>query len=93
MTILSRDADRLARFGATVLLCFLAAWEVQRSGWLGGLGGGSYLAMLVLGAVGVWFGYRVVNYSVFADFLIAVEAEMNKVSRIPYLKLQITVVF
>ena len=36
--------------------------------------------MLALGAVGIWFGYRIVNYSVFADFLIAVEAEMNKVS-------------
>ncbi|MGV3606937.1 MAG: preprotein translocase subunit SecE [Planctomycetaceae bacterium] len=31
-------------------------------------------------AAGVWFGYRLVNYPPFADFLIAVEAEMNKVS-------------
>lgn len=30
--------------------------------------------------VGLWFGYRIVNYPPFADFLIAVEAEMNKVS-------------
>ena len=29
--------------------------------------------------IGVWIGYRVVNYPRFADFLIAVEAEMNKV--------------
>jgi preprotein translocase subunit SecE len=36
--------------------------------------------MIALGCVGIWFGYRVVNYSAFADFLIAVEAEMNKVS-------------
>jgi preprotein translocase subunit SecE len=34
-------------------------------------------AMLL--AVGVWVGYRIVNYPRFADFLIAVEAEMNKV--------------
>ncbi len=27
-----------------------------------------------------WFGYRVVNWPRFADFLIAVEAEMNKVT-------------
>jgi preprotein translocase subunit SecE len=33
---------------------------------------------LLLG-VGMWIGYRVVNYPRFADFLIAVEAEMNKV--------------
>ena len=30
--------------------------------------------------VGLWVSYRVVNYAKFADFLIAVEAEMNKVS-------------
>ena len=29
---------------------------------------------------GLWLGYRLVNMSTFADFLIAVEAEMNKVS-------------
>ena len=61
-------------------LSFLAAWEIQRTGWLSGLGNASYLGMILIGAVGVWFGYRVVNYSAFADFLIAVEAEMNKVS-------------
>lgn len=44
---------------------------------------GSYLipgipaALLLAGA---WFGYRVVNWPRFADFLIAVEAEMNKVT-------------
>ncbi|HWB11928.1 MAG TPA: preprotein translocase subunit SecE [Pirellulales bacterium] len=31
-------------------------------------------------AIGVWIAYRVVNLPRFADFLIAVEAEMNKVS-------------
>jgi len=30
--------------------------------------------------VGTWFSFRVVNVPRFADFLIAVEAEMNKVS-------------
>jgi preprotein translocase subunit SecE len=30
-------------------------------------------------ALGIWIGYRTVNYPRFADFLIAVEAEMNKV--------------
>jgi preprotein translocase subunit SecE len=37
------------------------------------------VAGLVLVA-GLWLGYRLVNMSTFADFLIAVEAEMNKVS-------------
>jgi preprotein translocase subunit SecE len=35
---------------------------------------------LVLLAAGVWTSYRLVNVPAFADFLIAVEAEMNKVS-------------
>jgi preprotein translocase subunit SecE len=38
----------------------------------------SLAAALVI--VGGWFSYRIVNYPRFADFLIAVEAEMHKVS-------------
>ena len=34
--------------------------------------------LLTLGAL--WFAYRIVNWPAFADFLIATEAEMNKVS-------------
>lgn len=39
-----------------------------------------YTLPLVLLLVGFWGAYRLVNYAQFADFLIAVEAEMNKVS-------------
>jgi preprotein translocase SecE subunit len=39
-----------------------------------------YTLPLLLGAVSVWFAYRAVNYPVFADFLVATEAEMNKVT-------------
>ena len=39
-----------------------------------------YVVPLVILLAGLWFGYRIVNYHPFADFLIAVEAEMNKVS-------------
>jgi preprotein translocase SecE subunit len=35
---------------------------------------------LLLGAASLWFAYRLVNYPTFADFLIATEAEINKVS-------------
>lgn len=38
------------------------------------------LVPAVLLMAGVWFGFRVVNWPRFADFLIAVEAEMNKVT-------------
>lgn len=34
----------------------------------------------VLLLIGLWAAYRLVNVPMFADFLIAVEAEMNKVS-------------
>lgn len=39
-----------------------------------------YLAAVAFGAIGMWFGYRLVNWPQFADFLISVEAELNKVS-------------
>ncbi len=39
-----------------------------------------YVGPLALLVVGFWAGYRAVNFPKFADFLIAVEAEMNKVS-------------
>lgn len=48
-----------------------------------GAGGTSLAAAAipsVLLAAGLWFGFRVVNWPRFADFLIAVEAEMNKVT-------------
>lgn len=35
---------------------------------------------LSMAAAGCWFGFRIVNWPRFADFLIAVEAEMNKVT-------------
>ena len=47
-------------------------------------------------ALGVWISFRVVNYPRFADFLIAVEAEMNKVSwpsRTELIRSSIVVIF
>jgi preprotein translocase subunit SecE len=41
---------------------------------------GSYLVAVAVGAVGFWFAFRLVNWPKFADFLISVEAELNKVS-------------
>lgn len=51
---------------------FLSAW-LERSAL-------SYLIAVGLGAVGLWVGFRLVNWPKFADFLISVEAELNKVS-------------
>jgi preprotein translocase SecE subunit len=39
-----------------------------------------YTLPLLLALAALWFAWRVVNYPTFADFLIATEAEMNKVS-------------
>jgi len=42
--------------------------------------GATWVTGGVLGLLGLWFAYRIVNYPPFTDFLIAVEAEMKKVS-------------
>jgi preprotein translocase SecE subunit len=39
-----------------------------------------YTVPVVLSLMLIWFAWRVVNWPIFADFLIATEAEMNKVS-------------
>jgi len=71
---------RQVTFFTSAFLGCLVAWEIKRSSLLGSLGAGGYLVMIAIAALMIWLAYRVVNYSVFADFLIAVEAEMNKVS-------------
>ncbi len=64
---------------ATVWIAFtLGAWRA----WvmMTGSSGPRYLIAGGILAAGIWIGYRIVNIPQFADFLIAVEAEMNKVS-------------
>ena len=39
-----------------------------------------YIVGGLIFALGAWFAYRIINWPTFADFLISVEAEMNKVS-------------
>lgn len=60
----------------------LGCWRLYST--LGGVMANDSKAILlvpaVLLAIGVWIGYRLVNWPTFADFLIAVEAEMNKVT-------------
>jgi len=60
----------------------LAAWRINRSlliDWHLSASAAYGIAALVLFG-GLWLGFRLVNLPTFADFLIAVEAEMNKVS-------------
>jgi preprotein translocase SecE subunit len=42
-----------------------------------------FVLPLLLGALALWFSWRLVNLPAFADFLIATEAELNKVSWTP----------
>ena len=51
----------------------LAAGSLAKFQWI-------WIIPAVVLFVGWWFSYRIVNWPRFADFLIAVEAEMSKVS-------------
>lgn len=82
-----RTQGRVARqvTFAAIAICFgMAAWrmfdapEFGYDKWLDG--GAKYLFPSLVLAAGCWLAYRLVNMPKFADFLIAVEAEMNKVS-------------
>jgi preprotein translocase subunit SecE len=69
---------RQATCGVLWLVSLIAAWRLYTMLY-------QYQALQIaiptaLVLLGFWASYRLVNYSRFADFLIAVEAEMNKVS-------------
>ena len=80
-----RSQGRIARqvsFGAIWLLIAVGAWRLkgilqQNAGSSDELAVGIPVALCLVGG---WIAYRLVNLPSFADFLIAVEAEMNKVS-------------
>ena len=75
-----RSQGRIARqvtFAAIWLVFGVAAWNMY------GMAQNDvnrYVIPTVLVAVGAWIAFRIVNLPSFADFLISVEAEMNKVS-------------
>lgn len=80
--IYKRNQGRITRqitFAAVALIVALGLWRLSQQlvTWGPGLQWGLSGTLL---AVGLWVSYRVVNLPQFADFLIAVEAEMNKVS-------------
>jgi preprotein translocase subunit SecE len=75
-----RSQGRIARqvtFFAIWLAFSVAAWKMygmaQTDVW-------RYVVPTILVAAGAWIAFRIVNLPSFADFLISVEAEMNKVS-------------
>ncbi len=80
---------RQLTFVGGAVLCLLSGYQIAHMDmwrYLFGLtgsaaleGGSHWVMMVLLGAVSLWVCFRAVNYPKFADFLIAVEAEMNKV--------------
>jgi preprotein translocase subunit SecE len=83
--VYKRSQGRIVRqvtFGAIALALLIGLWRLAVTlvsvefgpKWL------CYGMPGVLAVFGLWAAYRVVNLPVFADFLIAVEAEVNKVS-------------
>jgi preprotein translocase subunit SecE len=80
--VYKRTQGRIARqvtFAALAVIVALGAWSLseyfadQEPAWRYGL-------PLALLAIGLWASFRVVQMPAFADFLISVEGEMNKVS-------------
>ncbi len=69
---------RQATFAALAVVVLLAAWrfsEIYSEKPSTAYGGATVIAV-----VGLWLSFRLVNLPKFADFLIAVEADMGKVS-------------
>lgn len=64
------------------LAVVLGTWRMYASmeSGLFGIEALRYVLPTLFALVGGWFGFRVVNWPRFADFLISVEAEMTKVS-------------
>ncbi|HEV3003191.1 MAG TPA: preprotein translocase subunit SecE [Pirellulales bacterium] len=82
LAVYKRSQGRIARqvtFAVLAAVLVLGAYALWN--FLADAGRAWQSSMAGLVAVGgLWVCYRVVNYPRFADFLIAVEAEMNKVS-------------
>jgi preprotein translocase subunit SecE len=80
--IYKRSQGRIARqvtFAVLAIGVLLGAWRLSAFS----VDAGRTMQFVVpgiLAAVGAWLAFRLVNVPAFADFLIAVEAEMNKVS-------------
>ena len=72
---------RQVTFVSIAILALLIAWEIGQVTFISDLfEGADYAVGFGLGIIGLWIAYRIVNYPPFTDFLIAVEAEMKKVS-------------
>jgi preprotein translocase subunit SecE len=80
--IYKRSQGRIVRqvtFAALAVTLALGTWRLSMQ-MVGNGPAFQYAVPGVLLLIGAWMSYRAVNVPGFADFLIAVEAEINKVS-------------
>jgi preprotein translocase subunit SecE len=77
-----RSQGRMARqatFAALAVIIALGAWSLSNY-WSDQSHVWHYYVPIGLALFGIWASFRIVQMPAFADFLIAVEGEMNKVS-------------
>jgi len=82
-TLFKRNQGRIVRqvtFSAVAVAVALGLWRMNATCSQEVGATIRYVLTGILLAAGVWMAYRLVNVPQFADFLIAVEAEMAKVS-------------
>ncbi len=80
-----RSQGKIARqvtFAALAIIVLLAAWCLHDYyvGKVGSTNFSKYVVPIAVLVGGLWASFRAVQLPSFADFLISVEAEMNKVS-------------
>jgi preprotein translocase subunit SecE len=80
-----RSQGKIARqvtFAALAIIIVLAAWCLNDyyTNKVGSTRFSVYVVPIVVLVAGLWMSFRVIQMPSFADFLISVEAEMNKVS-------------
>ena len=77
---------RQVSFFAFLIIALLIAWHFGDVAFVAELISGdqgtraNWICLAIFGSVGAWVCFRMIHHPPFADFLIAVEAEMNKVS-------------
>ncbi len=69
---------RQATFATLAVAILIAAWRFYDT--YADSGTTAYVGSALIAVIGLWLSFRAVNFPRFADFLIAVEAEMGKVS-------------
>jgi len=71
---------RQATFAALMVMALIASFRLEASGKITDNAAWNAAVCVALAVFGIWIAFRLVNYPKFADFLISVQAEMDKVT-------------